>query len=185
MKRFIQFPLFCFVILLASQAYGQVFAPSKVAVIDTDALSDPKVGITRLVSAMNGVAQKHKPDEDEPKNLSSQIEALANDLQANSAKYDQKTIAEKTDKGQSLQRQFAYRQEDIKKAFDKDMQTATSAIFVEISTALQAYAKQRGIDMVIDVAKIPGSVLVLNNAVDITNDFAKSFNAKGSAVPVR
>jgi Skp family chaperone for outer membrane proteins len=175
----------CLMVFSGLAAFSQTtpFAGAKVAVIDTEVLSDPKAGITKLVKAIDGIAAKHKSHEDELTAAQKQLEALATEI--GSGKLQGQALADKRQQADALQRQLTYNQDKYKREFDKDLETATTPVFTEINTAIQAYAKSRGIDMVIDVAKVPGAVLILNNSVDITDAFIKDFNTKSAAIPVK
>ena len=161
------------------------FAGAKVAVIDTDMLADSKTGVTKLINAITGVETKFKPQRDEIQGMVNRLETLQKDAQTAQAKGDTATVNAKVSEGEALQRQLNFKREDAQKLFEKALQDATASIYTDISTSLTAFAKQRGIDVLIDVAKTQGAIMMVNNTVDITGAFIKEYNAKSSGVPVR
>jgi Skp family chaperone for outer membrane proteins len=185
MKHYRALSLFFIIAAAAMVSFAQTtpFPAAKVAVIDTESLSDPKTGITKLVNAMGKVAQTYKAKDDELVGMQKQLDSIAAEVGA--GKLDAKTAADKQSQYDSIQRNLSFNQDKYKREFDKDMEKETGPLFTEINSALQAFAKARGIDLVIDMAKVPAAVLVLNNALDISDVFIKDFNAKNAAVPVK
>src|SRR5436305_6026659 len=59
---------------------GAAIAEGKFAIIDTDAFSDPKQGIKRLVAAFQVVEREFKPRRDEVQQLQTRYEALVKEV---------------------------------------------------------------------------------------------------------
>jgi len=160
-------------------------AAAKVAVFDTDALTDEKAGVARLVNTIKEVNGRFKKQTDDLNALRDQIVAAEKEANDNIGKWLAGTLAEKGELIDRLKRKYQYDAEDAKKAFEKAMETATGPVYKDINTALQAFAKQRGVDILIDASKFAGALMILNDAMDITEAFIKDYNAKNSGVPVK
>lgn len=158
-------------------AAAQAFVPTKVAVIDTDLFSDPKAGITRLVTVMNSLDREMKPRRDEIAVLQARLEKLGKEVSDTSAIADPKTIAAKRDEADRIQVDIKRKAEDGQAVLNRRSKEMTDPIYTDIMVALEAYVKKRGIDIVIDLAKSQ-SVMVGNSSVDITAAFIAEYNAK-------
>ena len=158
-------------------------APTKIAIVDTDAFSDQKAGVKRLVSAYDQINAEFKPRMDELKGLRGRYDVLVKSIQDTQKIADQKSLAEKAEQAESLKNDIERKQQDGQKALEKRTKELTDPIFSDIGKALQAYAKQRGIDLVIDMAKLAGTIMVINGALDITTAFMNDYNSRNTTVP--
>jgi Skp family chaperone for outer membrane proteins len=166
----------------------QSFAPAKVATINSALFNDEKAGITRLLKAYAALEAELQPKATELQNLQAQISKVGNDLQAlqdNAGKNpaadprtQQAAIDAKTDEGTRLQLEFKRKQEDGKSFYDRRSAALINPVVRDIGAALDAYARKRGIDIVIDLAKSEGTVVVASSSVDITQAFITDFNAQ-------
>lgn len=152
--------------------------PTKVAVIDTRAFTSSKVGITRLVKAFTTLENEFKPQRDELTSLKAKYDQLVKEINNPPAGADRKALATKADQAQSLQTELKRKQEDARIAYEKRAETLLGPINTAVFTALEAYAKQQKIDVVLDSAKLAGVMLVTNNAIDITEAFIKDYNGR-------
>jgi Skp family chaperone for outer membrane proteins len=146
--------------------------PIKMGIIDTEAFTDTKNGIKRLVNAFAQIDIELKPKRDEIVNMNNRLQALAQKANAGTL-----TQAE-ADEADNLKRDIQRKQEDGQKLLETLTRQRTTPFFTDLNTALQNYAKMRGFDMVVDVSKIQGSILLINQSIDITNAFITDFNAK-------
>jgi len=146
--------------------------PTKIGIIDTEAFGDSKAGIKRL---LNAYAQ-----------VSNELAGIRQQIATKNARYEELAKAAQTrqltqaeaEEADNLKRDIQRLQEDGQKQADKLARERTGPILNDIGNAIQAYAKQRGFDMVIDVSKFQGAVLVLNQSVDITDAFILDYNTK-------
>lgn len=168
--------------------------PTKVAIINSDAFADEKTGVTKLVSAYKALEIEFKPVSDELAGMAAKIDNLAKEIQQLQSQINNNqgdpnairtTIEQKNDEGARLQIELKRKQEDAKERFAKREKQVTDPIVKEIGTALDAYAKKNSIDLILDITKLGGAVLMLNNAIDITDSFIKDFNAKAVGIPVK
>ena len=149
--------------------------PVKMAVIDSDAFSDTKVGVKKLINALTQVDNGLSTIKQDLVNKNNRYQALAQ--KANTTTLTQA----EADEADNLKRDIQRGQEDGQRRQEILTRQYVSPILSELSTALQTYAKQRGFDLVFDVAKMPNTILLLNQSVDITGAFIADFNAKNPA----
>jgi Skp family chaperone for outer membrane proteins len=159
----------------------------KIAIIDTEAFADPKSGITRLVNAFNTVNAEFKPRSDELQRLRANYEQIGKDIEATKNLSDQKALAAKADQAETLKNDIERKSQDAQRAYQKRLREVTQPIYQEIGTALQAYARTRGITVIFDVSKMGEVMFVVNDGVDLTNAFIADYNQRNpvTATPAR
>lgn len=165
----------------AGQGAAAAIAEGKFAIIDTDAFNDPAQGIKRLVAAFQTVEREFKPRRDEIQTLRTRLEALAKEIESTKAVADQRALAAKADQATQLDTEIKRKQEDGQKALDKRVQELTGPVYQDIGTALQAFARARGLTVIFDVSKMQGVVMVVNDSVDITSQFIADYNQRNPA----
>jgi Skp family chaperone for outer membrane proteins len=148
--------------------------PVKVGVVNTELFSDPKVGITRLVNALRSVETEFKPRRDEIAALVTRFETAQKVLSGST----REQIAAKREEAETLKLQIQRKQEDARVAYTKRLSALTDQIRLSIFAALEAFAKQRGIDLLVDLSKFPDGMFLVNRAADLTPAFIKDYNLK-------
>ena len=146
--------------------------PTKIAVIDTDAFADPKTGIKRLLNVFTQVNNQLADIRQKIATKNARLTELSSKATAGTL-----TQAE-ADEADGLKRDIQRLQEDGQRMADKLGRELTGPVLNNIGSAIQAYAKQRGFDLVIDVSKFQGAIVILNQGVDITNGFILDYNTK-------
>ncbi|MGB8510084.1 MAG: OmpH family outer membrane protein [Pyrinomonadaceae bacterium] len=166
----------------AAPAQGNVaIADGKLAIIDTRAFNDPKSGVTRLLKAFDMVDREFKPRRDEIQQLRTRYEQLLKDIDATKGVADGKALQTKADQADTLKSDIERRQQDGQKALDKRIAELTEPIYQDISTALQTYAKSRGITVLFDASKMAGAMFIVNDTLDITDAFIAEYNQRNPA----
>lgn len=158
-----------------------VVPDGKVAIIDTDAFADQQNGVKRLVNAFGTLDREFKPRRDEIQQMRTRYEALLKQIQDTQKVANQQSLAQLADQAETLKKEIERKQEDGQRALEKRAKELTDPIYQDIGNALQAYARQRGITLVFDVSKMGGVVMVVNNAVDITDAFVADYNQRNPA----
>jgi Skp family chaperone for outer membrane proteins len=156
-------------------------AEGKFAIIDTEAFSDTKEGIQRLVAAFQTVEREFKPRRDEITTLKTRYDALVKEIDATKAVAAAGALQAKADQASQLEIEIKRKQEDGQKALDKRVQELTGPVYQDIGNALQAYAKARGLSVVFDVSKMQGVVMVVDGGIDITSAFIADYNQRNPA----
>ena len=148
--------------------------PAKVGIINTNAFANPNGGITRLVNALRTLETEFKPRRDEITTLVGRL----NSLQQVPPNTPPAQLVTRRDQAITLQTDIQRKQEDARVAYAKRLSALTDPIRASVFSALEAYGKQRGIDVWIDLSKFPEGVLVVNPGTDQTAAFVRDFNSK-------
>jgi outer membrane protein len=165
-----------------AQATGPVPA-TKIAFVNTQAFGDEKAGINKYVAAVKNLQREFDPRQKELQTLATRIKAIADDLSKTGQVQDPKVTQAKQEEGEKLQRELEYKKKDAEAAFQKRYEEVVGPISNDIGKALDGFAKQRGITMVLDLSKqaILESVLSLDPAMDVTAAFITEYNSKNPA----
>lgn len=156
-------------------------AEGKFAIVDTDAFTDPKQGIQRLVAAFQTVEREFKPRRDEIQALKTRYDAIVKQGNDTAKLADQKSLAALADQADTLKTDMEQKQAAGQKALDKRIKELTEPIYQDIGTALQTFARGRGVSVVFDISKMQGVVMLVNNSVDITDAFVAEYNQRNPA----
>ena len=158
-----------------------VLPMSKMAVIYTDSFLDPKDGIGKfnsVLNKLNGEFQKTKDDITQMQNRSQALESEISKLQnaPEGTPIDQKSLQAKIDQLEQLKKDIQRKGEDAQAAYNRRRQELFTPLQDEIGRALEAFAKARGITIIIDAAQVP--LLYAADSTDITRAFIVDFNSK-------
>jgi len=159
--------------LAAAQAPVQA-PPAKVGIINSAQFSNATGGITRLVNALRTLENEFRPKRDEITALVTRL----NTLQQVPPNTPAAQIATRRDQAESLQIEIQRKQEDARAAYARRLSALTDPIKLSVFNALEGFAKQRGVDVLIDLSKFPDGVLLVNTNVDLTAAFIRDFNSK-------
>jgi Skp family chaperone for outer membrane proteins len=153
---------------------------TKLALVDTDAFLDEKVGILRLIAAAKKVEAEFAPRRTELQNLQAQVDKMTVDLQKASPVQDPKVSAQQQDAIEQKKRDITRKTEDAQSEYQKRLQTLLGPVYDEIGKALDAFAKAHGITLILDVTKVQG-IVSADGSLDITKAFITEFNSKNPA----
>ena len=169
----------------AATAPAQVQLPmSKMAVIYTDLFLDQKTGIAKfnvLVTKLNGEFQKTKDELTAMQTRATSLETEINKLREapQGAPVDQRSLQAKIDQLDQLKKDIQRKGEDAQANYNRRRQELFGPLQDEIGKALEAFAKARGINVIIDAAQVP--LLYAADSIDITRAFITDFNSKNPA----
>jgi Skp family chaperone for outer membrane proteins len=154
---------------------------SKMAVINSDFFLDQKTGIAKFNSAitrLNGEFQKVKDEITAMQNRASALETEINKLRdaPEGTPIDQKSLQAKIDQLEQLKKDIQRRSEDAQASYNRRRTEIFTPLQDEIGKALEAFAKARGINVIIDAAQVP--LLFADEKIDITRAFIADFNSK-------
>jgi Skp family chaperone for outer membrane proteins len=158
----------------------------KVAVIFSAAFQDPKQGIAKfnvLLTRLNSEFQKTQDDltqtaarikqsEDEIANLQSQA--------AKGAPVDTKAVNSKIEQLDQMKKDYQRKGEDATAQYQRRRGEVFAPLQDDVAKALDAYAKARGITLVIDGSQVEG-ILYASDNTDITRAFISEYNQKNPA----
>jgi len=154
---------------------------SKMAVIYTDLFLDPKTGIAKFSSVLtklNGEFQAVRNELTQMQTRGQQLEDEINKLQTAPAgtPIDQRSLQTKVDQLEQLKKDIQRKGEDAQASYNRRRQELFTPLQDEIAKALEAFAKARGINVIVDAASVP--LLYAADSIDITRAFIADFNAK-------
>jgi Skp family chaperone for outer membrane proteins len=154
---------------------------SKMAIIYTDLFLDPKTGIlkfTNLITKLNSEFQKTKDDLTAMQNRGQALETEINKLRdaPPGTPIDQPALQAKVDQLEQLKKEIQRKAEDAQAAYNKRRNELFQPLQMDIGKALEAFAKARGINVIIDGGQVP--LLYAAESTDITRAFIAEFNSK-------
>jgi Skp family chaperone for outer membrane proteins len=162
----------------ASQGTGTL-PESKIALIYSDAFLDAKTGIGRFNTLVTTLNREFQPRQTELQTLQQKIQALTDDITKTAPVADPKTTQTKQDQLDQLKKDFQRKGEDAQAAYTKRRTEMFQPLQDDIGKALEAYAKQRNINVIIDGSQVP--LVYAADSIDITRAFINEFNSKNPA----
>jgi Skp family chaperone for outer membrane proteins len=165
----------------AAAASNAAVPDSKIALINTDFFADEKAGINRLVAAVKKVDAEFTPRRTELQGIKTQIDKLTADLQAQAGVAQPQALQQKQEQLDTLKRDYQRKGEDAQAAYNKRLQESVGPLYEDIGKALDAFARARGITLLLDTAKIGPAILAAVDAMDMTRAFIADYNSKNPA----
>ncbi|HMJ26895.1 MAG TPA: OmpH family outer membrane protein [Pyrinomonadaceae bacterium] len=157
---------------------------ARIALIDTAAFNDEKNGIIRYVDAAKSVEAEFKTRTDELQGMQNRLVAMATEIQnlQKSAVADQKAIQAKQQQGIALQNDLKTKKDPLDEDISKRYEVVVGPISNLIGTAMDQFAKARGVTMTLDASKLLPVILTAVPAIDLTQAFINDFNTKNPRV---
>ena len=154
---------------------------SKMAVIYTDLFLDQKTGIAKFNSVVTKLNSEFQKTKDELTQLQTRATTLENEINKlreapAGAPVDQRSLQAKIDQLDQLKKEIQRKGEDAQANYNRRRQELFTPLQDEIGKALEAFAKARGINVIIDAAQVP--LLYAADSIDITRAFIADFNSK-------
>ncbi|HKR22150.1 MAG TPA: OmpH family outer membrane protein [Pyrinomonadaceae bacterium] len=154
---------------------------SKMAIIYTDMFLDPKTGIAKFSSVLaklNGEFQKVKDELTQLQTRGQTLETEVTKLRDAPAgtPIDNTALQVKIDQLEQLKKDIQRKAEDAQANYNRRRQELFAPLQTEVGRALDAFAKARGINVIIDGAQVP--LLYAAESTDITRAFITEFNSK-------
>lgn len=152
---------------------------AKIAFINTEAFGEEKEGIKRYVSTLQVLQRDLKPKQDEIVSLQTRLRQIATDIEnLNKGPVAPATIQAKQDEGEKFQRELEYKQKDYEALSQKRYRDIVGPVSLDIGKELDAFRKDNGITMILDVTKLLPAILSAKEEMDITRPFIAYYNAK-------
>ena len=152
---------------------------SKMAMIYSDAFLDPKTGIARFNSLLGTLNREFQPRQAELQGLQTRINTLTKEIEDTQSVADPNAIRQKRDQLAQISTEFKRKGEDAEAAYTKRRQEIFLPLQQDIGKALEAFAKARGITVIVDGSQVP--VVYAAENIDITRAFINDFNSKNPA----
>src|SRR6185503_20081606 len=152
---------------------------SKMAMIYSDAFLDPKTGIARFNSLLGTLNREFQPRQAELQALQTKINTLTKEIEDTQSVADPNAIRTKRDQLAQMTTEFKRKGEDAEAAYGKRRQEIFLPLQQDIGKALEAFAKARGITVIVDGSQVP--VVYPTTTIDITPTFINDFTSKTPA----
>jgi Skp family chaperone for outer membrane proteins len=152
---------------------------SKMAMIYSDLFLDPKTGITKYNTLLGTLNREFQPREAELQALQTRIATLTKEIEDTQTVADPNAIRQKRDQLAQLNTDFKRKGEDAQAAHAKRRQEIFLPLQQDIGKALEAFAKARGITVIVDGSQVP--LVYAADSLDITRAFITDFNSKNPA----
>lgn len=148
--------------------------PVNIAVIDSAAFTDEKQGIARAMAAMRQLEAKFQPLRNELRGMREKLNTMRADLQKKQAIQDAKITQQQADEAERLEVQIKRKAEDAQANYQKESLAVLEPLQKDIGNALNTYAQQKGISLLIDINRVP--VIYAASSLDVTRDFIADYN---------
>ena len=152
---------------------------SKMAMIYSEAFLDPKTGIARFNSLLGTLNREFQPRQTELQALQTKINTLTKEIEDTQSVADPNAIRTKRDQLAQMTTEFKRKGEDAEAAYNKRRSEIFTPLQQDIGKALEAFAKARGITVIVDGSQVP--VVYAADNIDITRAFIADFNSKNPA----
>ena len=149
------------------------------AMIYSDAFLDPKNGIARFNSLLGTLNREFEPRRTELQSLQTRINTLTKEIEDTQNVADPNAIRQKRDQLAQLSTEFKRKGEDAEAAYNKRRQEIFTPLQQDIAKALEAFAKARGITVIVDGSNVP--LVYAADSIDVTRAFITEFNSKNPA----
>jgi Skp family chaperone for outer membrane proteins len=169
-------------LIAAGVAGAQTTAPAstRIAVVDTGVFADQTAGLKTVTRAYASLATEFKPRSDEINTLQTRLQQLVREYEAlaKSGSASPAALSTKQEQIEVLRRDVARKTEDTRAQISRREQEVMRPILEGVGKALETYAKQQKIDLVVDISRANGAFFVTNSSVDITKAFIQDYNSK-------
>ena len=149
------------------------------AMIYSDLFLDQKTGIARFNSLLGTLNREFQPRQAELQALQTRITTLTKEIDDTQSVAVPNAIRQKRDQLAQLNTDFKRKGEDAEAAYAKRRQEIFLPLQQDIGKALEAFAKARGITVIVDGSQVP--VVYAAENIDITRAFIADFNSKNPA----
>lgn len=160
---------------------------SKMALIYTDLFLDPKSGIGKFNNALNKLNGEFQTVKNEITAMQQRAQTLEDEITKlrgapEGTPIDQRSLQTKIDQLEQLKKDVQRKAEDAQAAYNRRRQEIFLPVQEEVGRALDAFAKARGINVILDGTQVP--LLYATEAMDITRAFIADFNSKNPVTAV-
>jgi len=161
---------------VATPQTGTALPESKIALIYSDQFLDPKTGIGKFNTLLNTLNREFQPRQTELQQLQQKIQQLKDEVEKTKSVAEPRALQTKVDQLEQWNKDLQRKGEDAQAAYTKRRGEIFSPLEDDIKKGLEAFAKQRGINVIIDGSQVP--VVYAADSIDVTRAFINDFNSK-------
>lgn len=164
----------------ANSSQANVAVPdSKMAMVYSEAFLDTKTGIARFNALLTTLNREFQPRQTELSTLNTKIQQLTKEISDQGGVATPASVQQKQESLDQMKKELQRKGEDAEAAYNKRRQEIFAPLQEDIGKALEAFAKARGITVIVDGSQVP--VLYAAESIDITRAFINDFNSKNPA----
>ncbi len=154
--------------------------PSRVAYINSNAFVESATGIKQLVKVLQGLELEFSSQQSELSLMQEKLRTISGELGKLRAEAtpNTKAIEEKQAAGLALQQELQQKSQAAQQAYGQRQQEVQGPVSADIGKELHAFATERDITMLFDLAKLGDALLDAKPESDLTADFIAYYNAK-------
>ena len=160
----------------AAPQTSAVLPESKIALIYSDAFLDPKTGIAKFNTLLTTLNREFQPRQTELQQLQQKAQQLTDEIEKTKSVAEPRAIQQKVDQLEQAKKDLQRKGEDAQAAYNRRRQEMFSPLQEDISKALEVFAKQRGVNVIIDASQVP--LVYAADSIDVTRAFINEFNSK-------
>lgn len=151
---------------------------SRVAWINSNAFADEAGGIKALVRVLKELELEFSGTQDELSLMAEKLRTIAGEINKlqSGGEANAQAIQEKQTAGLKLQRELQTKQQQAQAAITQAQQEKQGPLSIEIGKAITAFAKEREIGLLFDVAKLNDGIIAAQPELDLTKAFIAHFN---------
>ena len=164
----------------APQTTSVAVPDSKMALIYSEAFLDAKRHCSIQCTART-LNREFQPRQTELTTLAQRIEQLTKEINDQRAVAAPASLQQKQDQLDQLKKDYQRKGEDAEAAYGRRRQEIFAPLQQDIGKALEAFAKARGITVIVDGSQVP--VVYAADSIDITRAFIADFNARTRQQP--
>ena len=159
---------------------GAALPESKMALIYSEAFLDPKTGIARFNTVLTNLNREFQPRQTELQQLQQKMQQLKDEVDKTKTVAEPRALQQKVDQLEQWNKELQRKSEDAQAAYTKRRGEIFAPLEDDIKKGLEAFAKQRGINVIIDGSQVP--VVYAADSIDMTRAFINDFNSKNPRV---
>lgn len=152
-----------------------------IAIVQIDAFSDARGGITRLTNAARTLETQFQPRQTELRTMQTNLEKIASQIQTTQAVAKPEEIQRLREQAETMQLEIQRKGQDAQRDYEKRAAEVLAPIQTTINEALVEYARGRGFNMILNATALAGQIIPLSSTMDITQEFIADFNRKNPA----
>jgi Skp family chaperone for outer membrane proteins len=126
------------------------------------------------MAAMRQLEAKFQPLRNELRGMRDKLNTMRADLQKKQAIQDAKITQQQAEEAERLEVQIKRKAEDAQANYQKESLAVLEPLQKDIGNALNTYAQQKGISLLIDINRVP--VIYAASSLDVTRDFIAEYN---------
>jgi Skp family chaperone for outer membrane proteins len=163
----------------AAKAPAKVIPAMKLAWINSAGFVDEQTGIKALVRTGKELELEFSNQQSDLSLLNEKLRTIVAELgklqTGGAANAD--AIQKKQTEGLKLQQELQARQQEFQTALSQAQQEKQGPVVTELDKAMNTYAKEHDLGLILDVAKMGNGVVAAQPELDVTADFIAYFNA--------